>query len=40
MGLIDNIKKEARGNKTKIQSTDATTLEKILNNTFLIHSLL
>lgn len=34
MGLIDNIKKEARGNRTKIQSTDAAALEKILNNTF------
>jgi len=34
MGLIDNIKKEAAGNKTKIQSTDAAVLEKILNNTF------
>ena len=34
MGLIDNIKKEAQGNKTKIQSTDAANLEKILNRTF------
>lgn len=34
MGLVDNIKKEAQGNKTKIQSTDAATLEKILNRTF------
>lgn len=34
MGLVDNIKKEAQGNKTKIQSTDAANLEKILNRTF------
>lgn len=34
MGLIDNIKKEAAGNKTKIQSTDAAALEKIFNNMF------
>ena len=34
MGLIDNIKKEAAGNKTKIQSTDAAALEKIFNNLF------
>ena len=34
MGLIDNIKKEAQGNRTKIQSTDAATLEKIFNNMF------
>lgn len=34
MGLIDNIKKEAQGNKTKIQTTDAAALEKILNRTF------
>ena len=34
MGLIDNIKKEAMGNRTKIQSSDATELEKILNNLF------
>lgn len=34
MGLIKNIKKEAQGNRTKIQTTDATELEKILNNTF------
>ena len=36
MGLIDNIKKEAQGNKTKIQSTEAATLEKILNRTFFL----
>lgn len=34
MGLIDNIKKEALGNNTKIQSSDATKLEKIFNNMF------
>ena len=34
MGLIDNIKREAAGNKTKIQSTDAAALEKIFNNLF------
>lgn len=34
MGLIDDIKKEATGNRTKIQSSDATKLEKILNNAF------
>ena len=34
MGLIDNIKKEAMGNRTKIQSSDAAKLEKILNNLF------
>ena len=34
MGLIDNIKKEAMGNRTKIQSSDAAELEKILNNLF------
>ena len=34
MGLVDNIKREAAGNKTKIQSTDAAALEKIFNNMF------
>lgn len=34
MGLIDNIKREAAGNRTKIQSSDAAALEKILNKTF------
>lgn len=34
MGLIDNIKKEAQGNKTKIQSTEARELEQIFNNLF------
>ena len=27
MGLVDNIKREAQGNKTKIQSTDAAALQ-------------
>lgn len=34
MGLIENIKKEAKGNKTVIQSSDAQELSKILNNLF------
>lgn len=34
MGLVDSIKREAAGNKTKIQSSDAAELEKILNKTF------
>lgn len=34
MGLVDSIKKQAQSNRTKIQSTDAAALEKILNNTF------
>lgn len=34
MGLVDNIKKQAQGNKTKIQSTEASQLEKIFNNMF------
>lgn len=34
MGLIDNIKKEAQGNRTKIQSSEASKLEKIFNNMF------
>ena len=34
MGLIDDIKKEASGNGTKIQSSEAARLEKILNNLF------
>ena len=34
MGLVDNIKREAQGNKTKIQSTDAAALEKIFNAMF------
>ena len=36
MGLISNIKKEASGNGTKIQSTDAAKLEKIFNNMFFL----
>lgn len=36
MGLINNIKKEAQGNRTKIQSTDAASLEKILNRMFFL----
>lgn len=34
MGIINDIKKEALGNKTKIQSSEAQQLERILNNTF------
>ena len=34
MGLVDDIKREAQGNKTKIQSTDAAALEKIFNKMF------
>lgn len=34
MGLVDSIKKTAIGNKTKIQSSEATRLEKILNRMF------
>ena len=34
MGLIDNIKAEAKGNRTIIQSSDAQALSKILNNIF------
>lgn len=34
MGLVDNIKKEATGNRTKIQSSDAAVLEKLFNNLF------
>ena len=34
MGLVDNIKKEAQGNRTKIQSSEAAELEKIFNNMF------
>lgn len=34
MGLVNNIKAEARGNRTKIQSSDAAALEQILNRTF------
>lgn len=34
MGLIDNIKKEAQGNRTKIQTSEASDLEKIFNEMF------
>lgn len=34
MGIISQIKKDATGNKTKIQSSDASKFEKILNNLF------
>lgn len=34
MGLVSDIKAEAKGNRTKIQSSDAAALEKILNNMF------
>lgn len=34
MGLIDNIKKEAMGNRTKIQTSEASDFEKILNAAF------
>ena len=34
MGIISQIKKDATGNNTKIQSSDASKLEKILNNLF------
>ena len=34
MGLIDDIKREAAGNRTKIQGSEAAALEKILNNLF------
>jgi len=36
MGLINDIKKEATGNKTKIQSSEARELEVILNNLFFL----
>lgn len=34
MGLVDSIKKQAQGNCTKLQSSEAAALEKILNNMF------
>lgn len=34
MGLVNNIKAEAQGNRTKIQSSDATALEQIFNRMF------
>lgn len=36
MGILDDIKKEATGNRTKIQSSEASQLEKIFNNMFFI----
>lgn len=36
MGIVNNIKKEACGNRTKIQSSEAATLEKIFNNMFFL----
>lgn len=37
MGLIDNIKAEAKGSRTIIQSSDAQALSKILNNAFYLN---
>lgn len=34
MGLIDNIKAQAKGNGTKIQSSDAASLERLFNQMF------
>lgn len=34
MGLINNIKKEAQKNNTKIQTTECADIEKLLNKTF------
>lgn len=34
MGLVDEIKKEAKGNRTIIQTSEAQELSKILNNMF------
>lgn len=34
MGLVNSIKNEAQGNRTKIQSSDATALEQIFNRMF------
>lgn len=36
MGIVDEIKKDAIGNKTKIQSSDAVVLEKIFNRMFFL----
>lgn len=36
MGLINDLKKQAQKNGTKIQTSEATKLEKILNNTFFL----
>lgn len=37
MGLVDDIKKEAKGNRTIIQSSEAQELSKILNNLFYLN---
>lgn len=36
MGLVDSIKKEAQDKRTKIQSSDATKMEKIMNEMFFL----
>lgn len=36
MGIVSSIKKDAVGNRTKIQSSDASQLEKILNKMFFL----
>lgn len=36
MGIVDEIKKDAIGNKTKIQSSDAAVLEKVFNRMFFL----
>jgi len=36
LGIVDEIKKDAIGNKTKIQSSDAAVLEKIFNRMFFL----
>lgn len=36
MGIISNIREEAKGNRTKIQTADANKLEKIFNNMFFL----
>ena len=36
MGIVSDIKKDAVGNRTKIQSSDALQLEKILNRMFFL----
>ena len=36
MGIVGEIKKDAVGNRTKIQSSDAVRLEKILNRAFFL----
>ena len=36
MGIVNEIKKDAVGNRTKIQSSDALQLEKILNRMFFL----